>query len=206
VDAGHGGDDPGVKGSTGLTEAEVSGLLAASLVEHLAGEGAEPFLLARSPESAPTSGRAAAANDQGGEVLISLHLGSDDDPGVAGASCYYFGRGGYVSPAGQRLAELMLEELTGSLGLESRGAHAKSLALLRETRMPAVHLEPCFITNPGEETRLRTDDFRRDLTAAVATALRRFFDGDVSRTSATPAQQAEEASQGDAERQGPDGP
>jgi N-acetylmuramoyl-L-alanine amidase len=195
VDPGHGGDDPGVHGPSGLSEADAAGLLADALFEQLAAQGAEPFLLDRLPEAAPTSGRAATANEQGAEVLVSFHLGSDKDPRAAGASCYYFGRGGYVSQAGQRLAELILEEIADSLGLENRGAQAKSLALLRETRMPAVHLEPCFITNPGEEQQLRTEDFRRNLGAAVAIALRRFFDGDVSRPATPSGEHGEQASQ-----------
>ncbi len=107
-----------------------------------------------------------------------MHLGSDDDPSVGGASCYYYGRGGYASQAGQRLADLILAELTESTDLEGRGTHAKSLPLLRETRMPAVHVEPCFITNPREEELLRSPEFRRRLAGALADAVAAFFAGE----------------------------
>jgi N-acetylmuramoyl-L-alanine amidase len=206
VDPGHGGVDPGGTGPTGLTEAEASGLLAEALAAELAERGAEPFLLEGSAHDLSSTARAAAANERGAEVLVSLHLRSDDDPRSGGASCYFFGRGGYVSQAGQRLAELILQELEGSLGLRNRGAHPKSLALLRETRMPAVHVEPCFITNPKEEARLRDESFRRDVGAAIAAALRRFFDGDVSHAPAGSGQQSEKASQGHTQRQSPNGP
>jgi N-acetylmuramoyl-L-alanine amidase len=41
--------------------------------------------------------------------------------------------------------------------------------------MPAVQVEPCFITNPREEALLREEAFRRDVAIAVAEALERYF-------------------------------
>ena len=41
--------------------------------------------------------------------------------------------------------------------------------------MPAVHVEPCFITNPRAEALLRTERFRQDVASAVTWAIERFF-------------------------------
>ena len=206
VDAGHGGEDEGMVGPTGLTEAEAASALALAFHDALAAREAEPFLL-RTDAVAPAAGeRATMANEGGAEVLVSLHLNSDPDPAAGGASCYYYGRGGYASQAGQRLAELILDELVRSLGLEDRLAHPKALPLLRETRMPAVHVEPCFITNPEEETMLRDAAFRRGVASALATALQRFFDGDVrSRSGPGSADQAEDDPQREPQGQRPRG-
>jgi N-acetylmuramoyl-L-alanine amidase len=43
--------------------------------------------------------------------------------------------------------------------------------------MPAVHVEPCTITNPREESMLRDESFRRDIARAIADAIERFFAG-----------------------------
>jgi len=115
------------------------------------------------------------ANEGGAEILITLHLNSHDDPRAEGASCYYFGREDYVSRAGLRLAELIQEQLVSRLGLTDGRIHPKSLPLLRRTRMPAVHVEPCFITNPQEEARLGEDAFCRGVSEALATALEQFL-------------------------------
>jgi N-acetylmuramoyl-L-alanine amidase len=206
IDAGHGGDDEGTIGPTGLTEAAASALLARSLQDALAERGAEPFLLRPGAGAPPAGARAAMANEAGAELLVSLHLNSDADPAAGGASCYYYGRGGYASQAGQRLAELILDELVRSLGLEDRRAHPKALPLLRETRMPAVHVEPCFITNPLEEAKLRDGAFRGEIARSLATALQRFFDGDVC-SSAGPGspEEGEHRSQGKPQDQRPGG-
>ena len=50
-----------------------------------------------------------------------------------------------------------------------------SITILRETRMPAVQVEPCFVTNPREERLLREEAFRRDLAIAIAHGIERFF-------------------------------
>jgi N-acetylmuramoyl-L-alanine amidase len=43
--------------------------------------------------------------------------------------------------------------------------------------MPAVHLEPCFITNPREERLLAEGTLAHDLALAVVEALGRYFAG-----------------------------
>ena len=88
---------------------------------------------------------------------------------------FYYGRDDYESQAGHRLADVIQSEVTAQLGLKDGRTHPKSLPLLRETRMPAVHLEPCFITNPHEELLLRSPTFRARFAGAVADALERFF-------------------------------
>ena len=183
VDAGHGPGDPGGVGPTGLSEADATALMATALVEELSRRGAEPFLVraAAVPDAVPgaeapsAAERAKVANDHGAEIVVSLHLNSHDDAKAEGASCYYYGRERYVSRAGQRLAELIQEELTSRLGLKDGRAHPKSLPLLRETHMPAVHVEPCYITNPGEEALIRQEPFRREVARALTDAIARFF-------------------------------
>ncbi|MGH2682063.1 MAG: N-acetylmuramoyl-L-alanine amidase [Actinomycetota bacterium] len=183
VDAGHGHGDPGVSGPNGLTEAEIAYQTAAALVDELSVRGASPFLL-RTTETNPThSERASAANAAGAEVLIAVHLNSHDDPAAEGASTYYYGREDWFSQAGQRLAELVQNELTARLGLKDGRTHPKALTLLRETQMPAVHVEPCFITNPREEALISQDGFRREVARGMADAIERFLRGEGARLS-----------------------
>ncbi|HEX2030661.1 MAG TPA: N-acetylmuramoyl-L-alanine amidase [Actinomycetota bacterium] len=177
VDPGHGPDDPGGVGPAGLTEAEAAVALSERLAEQLRALGAEPLLLREPDETPDASERADRANRGDAEVLISLHLNRHEDPSAEGSSSYYFGRLDSVSVAGQALAELVQEEVVAATGLRDGRTHPKSFPILRETRMPAVHLEPCFITNPKEEQLLTEDPFLRDAAAAICRALSRFFAG-----------------------------
>jgi N-acetylmuramoyl-L-alanine amidase len=175
VDPGHAPDDPGAVGPSGLTEAEGTLMLAQAVASELSRRGAEPLLLRRPGESPAPATRARAANEWGAEALLAIHLNGHDDPGAEGALCLYFGNEVTFSPSGQRLADLIQDELTTRLGLKDGRTHRMSITILRETSMPAVQVEPCFITNPREEWLLREDAFRRDLAIAIAHGVERFF-------------------------------
>ena len=146
-----------------------------ALAEELRRRGAQPVLLRGGDETPTPSERAQLANELGAEVCISIHINGHDDAGAEGATCFYFGNQETHSPAGLRLAELIQEELTTRAGLMDGRIHAKSFTILRETQMPAVQVEPCFITNPKEEQLLGEDGFRCEVAVAVAEGLERFF-------------------------------
>ncbi len=176
LDAGHGVGEPGATGPTGLQEASVAFDLVLATARDLATRGAEPLILRATDENPSVAERARGANEAGATLLVSIHLNSDAEAQAEGATAFYCGRPGWTSASGQRLAELILEELT-RLGLTDCRTHPKWLPLLRETRMPAVHVEPCFITNPGEEDALRSEAFRARIAAAIAEGVERFFEG-----------------------------
>ena len=176
IDPGHGPSDPGAAGPSGLTEAEAAFLLARAVVAELDRRGAEPLLLRGSEEEdSPVEERARVANDWGAEALLSIHLNGHTDPAAEGAMCLYFGNEVTFSPGGQRLADLIQDELGTRLGLKDGRTHRMSITILRETRMPAVQVEPCFVTNPREERLLREEAFRRDVAIAIAHGVERFF-------------------------------
>jgi N-acetylmuramoyl-L-alanine amidase len=175
VDAGHGADDAGEAGPTGLTEAEVTAALAAAIAAGLRTRGADPLLLRPEGGSPTESERAAAANADGVDMLVSLHLNAHRDSLAEGATVFYCGREGWVSASGQRLAELIQDELVRHAGLKDGRTHPKWLPLLRETRMTAVRIEPCFVTNPTEEKRLREGTLIEAIAAAVVRGIERFY-------------------------------
>ena len=175
VDAGHGTGDEGDAGPTGLREADAAFALAEATVARLAARDAEPFLVRRAGTNPTPGERAKAANLAGAEVLVSIHLNSHTDPLAEGATVFYCGREGWLSASGKRLAELIQEELVTRTGLKDGRTHPKWWTLLRETRMPAVHVEPCFITNPTEEKLLRDDGYAGQVAAALVAGIERFF-------------------------------
>jgi N-acetylmuramoyl-L-alanine amidase len=177
IDAGHGPSDPGEMGPSGLREAEVTGRLAERLAQELRARGGDPVLLRTGDDDPTDEERADLANDSGAEILLSLHLNGHPDPGAEGSSCYYFGRLGSVSVAGEALAEVIQDEIVAATGLRDGRTHPKAFGLLRGTRMPAVHVEPCFLTNPKEERLLQEEPFVRELVRAMAGAVERFFAG-----------------------------
>ncbi len=177
IDAGHGPKDPGVVGPGGLREADATFAIAEALAAEVAYRMAEPVLLRAAGEDPPESERIDRANRSGADALISIHLNSHADLSAEGTSSYYFGRLGTISVAGRALAELVQDAITHHLGLKDCRTHPMSLPMLRETQMPALHLEPCFITNPREERLLSEGKLPHDLAVTIADALERYFAG-----------------------------
>jgi N-acetylmuramoyl-L-alanine amidase len=171
VDPGHGGEDLGRTGLGGLHEADACWRLATQLAERLVAAGASVRFTRTEGHGPDSSTRAALANELGADLFLSLHLNYHEEPTAEGASTYHF----RSSRAGEALADKIQSELV-KLGLKDGRSHARSYAILRETRMPAVLIEPVFITNPDEEKKLEDDGFVWLLADAVTIGVRRHFD------------------------------
>ena len=138
--------------------------------------GADPRLLATSGEAAAPSNRARLANEAGASASITVELTARDEEGGGGPVCSYFGSRVTHSPSGLVLAQLILEELEAELGLSGK-VRPLTIAPLRETRMPAVQVEPLTGTGDREVQMLRDPDLPTRVARAVAAGVRRFFSG-----------------------------
>jgi N-acetylmuramoyl-L-alanine amidase len=104
--------------------------------------------------------QAAAANRFDAELYVGLVVNTS-------SSVAYFATTGFESTGGRRLGELCAEQLRLLLGREGRdpecGVTGARLAVLRETRMPAVL---CRV-GPPELVVLRSAEIARGITEAV---------------------------------------
>lgn len=170
IDPGHGADTPGEQGPSGVVERDVCWSLATLIAERLSAAGARVRLTRSEPEDPDESERARRANAIDADLFISLHLNAHGEPTAEGASAYHFGS----SASGLRLAEALQERLI-ALGSRNCRVHARSYPILRETRMPAVLIEPAFITNPDEAKRLEDLDHRSAIADAIAQGVRDYY-------------------------------
>lgn len=175
VDPSHGPGDPGHVGPSGVTEAEVSWQIASRLAARLGARGVQA-LLARGPGNNPSpSDRARLANDQGAEVVVSIGVNALATPAAAGSAAYYFGAPHFVSEAGRRLATLASDRMVAAGWVPDCRVHPMTWALLRETRMTAVVVEPGFITSPADEARLTDPTAQAALAAALTDAVAAYY-------------------------------
>lgn len=172
VDPGHGGEDPGSSAPSGESEADLVFKIAATTAKLLDARGALT-MLTRGPYDGPSnSQRAQLANRFDADLLLSIHLNSHSNAIAQGAASYFFQYGVVASEPGEHFAGLIQEELC-RVGRPDCGAHGKAYPLLRETRMPAVVVEPCFISNPSELSVVKGST---DLLAeAFVKAVERYF-------------------------------
>jgi N-acetylmuramoyl-L-alanine amidase len=171
LDPGHGGVDGGEQPEGTISESAICWDISQRLAARLAGAGARVRLSRNEAESPESAERALRANTIDADLFLSLHLNTNPEPQADGASTYYF----RASRAGEALAEAIQNELIG-LGLRDCRSHGRSYPILRETRMPAVLIEPAFITNPTEAKRLEDPGFRSAIADAVLNGTRKYYE------------------------------
>jgi N-acetylmuramoyl-L-alanine amidase len=178
IDPGHSPLDPGYRAPDGTPEHEVTWQLATLIEGRLAALGAH-VVLARGPSTAPTpSERAALANEEDVEAILSIHCNGLDSPEARGAAAYYYGTEGSMSDRGRLLAQLAVDLVCDAVGTANCRTHPSTTALLRESRAPAVLVEPGFLTHPEEGLALTDPGHQREVAGALTDALVRFLVGD----------------------------
>jgi N-acetylmuramoyl-L-alanine amidase len=152
-------------------DAEEVRAIATALDARLRVVGAVPFVV-DDAEAAPSE-RARVANERRARVCISVHLGHGL-PEASGPTCSYFGSSTTHSPGGMLLAQLILEELEGEVGGRGR-LQRLTVAMLRETRMPAVVVEPLSASNAKEAALLDDPSLPGRVASAIIAGLERFL-------------------------------
>lgn len=185
LDPGHGGDDPGisvVEAGQRWTEAGLAYDLAVRLAEQLTTLGMRVYLTRGPRPTGPLSEatRASLANELGADLVLSLHLDGHPSRYASGVATYHYGYataadGGVTSTLGERLAELVQEEIVKRTGLRDCRTHAKTWDLLRLTRMPAIRVEFGYLTSPDDRALLIEPVFRDGVAAAIAAAVQRLY-------------------------------
>jgi N-acetylmuramoyl-L-alanine amidase len=160
----------------GSSDDEVNRHSALALVAALQAVGADARLLATADDAAAPSDRARLANEAGAAASITVELTTRDDEGDGGPVCSYFGSRTTHSPSGLVLAQLILEEVEAELGLAGR-LRPLTIAPLRETRMPAVQVEPLTGIGAQEQKLLGDPDLPSRVARAVAAGVGRYFSG-----------------------------
>lgn len=171
VDFGHGHPDPGALGASGAKESEICrdlGLRFGNLIELSGGK----VIYARLGEKrVALQERARAANEAQADFFLSFHLNGSSEPDRGGTSTYHHPR----SEEGKILAEMIHESLLAALGRHDGGVHGKNFAVLRLTKMPAVLIEPVYITNPEEEILVEDEAFRQRIAVAVLNGVKNYL-------------------------------
>jgi N-acetylmuramoyl-L-alanine amidase len=156
-----------------VDDADVSLAIARKMAERLREAGARPSLLRNDREDVAVGDRIHRANVADAAALISVAVGTGEQV-ERGSACFYYGTRSTHSPMGRRLAESIQQALVRGLGIADGGLHPRSIAILRETRMPAVRVEPAVGTDPADAARIGDPAFARDVTRSVVEGIQAF--------------------------------
>ncbi|MHB8857938.1 MAG: N-acetylmuramoyl-L-alanine amidase [Thermoleophilia bacterium] len=173
IDPGHGGDDFGYSEGNLLSEKDLNLKTALLLAKALESLGSKVILTRSGDTTVPLYERPAIANAAGADIFLSIHH-NNGSASAQGAIGHYFCRQGYFSEAGSVLAQMIVDRLAMELSVEALPVLGRNYAVLRETEMTAVMVEPMFMTSPGE-TKIDSDELARRESEAILAGLREYF-------------------------------
>ena len=197
LDAGHGGDDPGVRAG-GTVEKDAMLSLAYAMQPILERElGVRVVLVRDGDTTLPAQRRAETANRARGDLAIVLHAGAAFGTEPRGFEILHApvppGADASVAPtriadfrpwreaqrdfaaASRRFAEALQTALEERLPLPSRGVRASDLLTLRGYAMPVVQLEVGFLSNADDVEALASPDFGAAVATGIVAAIRSDF-------------------------------
>jgi len=174
IDPGHGGADRGAVVDSAV-EADIVWDVASRFEGRLQALGATA-LLTRGVFTDPSDAeRAGFANSVEADLFISLHVDSISSPLGNGVAAYHYGTPTSASWIGERLADLAQREIVARTGMLSVRTHAKTWALLRLTRMPAVRIDIGYVSSPLDRARLLDPVFRDAIAEGLLIAVQRLY-------------------------------
>ena len=181
IDAGHGGIDPGAVGKSGAREADIVLSVARRLQALLNRAGVMTTMtreddrdLAGAVGNNPAvrkrrdlEERVRKSTQASPDLTISIHANSFPESIWSGAQTFY--RVGCSE--GMRLATAIQDSLVQSLGPNTRRAKSADLYVLKHCAPPVALVEIGFLSNPREESLLRTDEYQQRAAEAIFTGI-----------------------------------
>ena len=184
IDPGHGGNDAGAIGPTGVMEKNVTLSVALELEKLLKDEGAVVIMTRSTDKTVSPKGSKASdieelqarcdvANREKAHIFISIHADSFTNPSARGSTGYYYAKSD--TDDGRRLADAIRRGLCEQIKTPSRGTKPCNFYVVRHTDMPATLLELAFISNPEEEKILDSDDGVKKAAQGILDGIEDYF-------------------------------
>ena len=183
IDPGHGGEDSGAIGPTGVTEKSITLRIAKEVQRLLTASGAK-VVMTRSidTEVSPKhrdatdidelQARCDVANKAKADIFLSIHMDSFTSGDARGTTGYYYSKG---TAAGRRLAAAIEAAVVSRLRTDDRGTKSCNFYVVKHTDMPATLVEVAFVSNPAEEKLMNSNAGIQKAAQGIADGIADFF-------------------------------
>lgn len=187
IDPGHGGQDPGAIGPTGLKEKDVTLAISLLLADKLHQSGAQVQLTRRTDQKISLEERLYLINSLKAQLFVSIHCNSFTNPQANGVEIWHSYQGDYGSiyyREAKRIAAIVQEQLVQGTGLRNRGIKTRLVDntgspiygldyyyLHRKAKCPGLIVELGFISNPAEEALLADPSFQEKAAVSIMEGL-----------------------------------
>lgn len=190
IDAGHGGIDTGATSCTGVYESMINLEIAMRLDALMHLLGIQTVMIRTTDESIYTQGntiaaqkvsdlkqRVSIAERNSTDLLISIHQNHYADSRYSGAQVFYAD-----TKDSKSLATTMQSTFVSTLnqGSKRSAKQAKGIYLMEHITCPGILIECGFLSNPVEETNLRSEQYQKNICSIIAAITSQYLHNKVS--------------------------
>lgn len=186
IDPGHGGNDPGGIGASGVLEKDVNLSIALFLKSYLEQQGIEVVMTrdtdkglysesARNKKKEDLAKRIEIIKEAAPDFVLCIHQNIFTDPKYSGAQVFYL----QDSAEGARLAACLQEQLIAGVDPENTRVPKSNMNyyMLKNASAPIVIVECGFLTNAAEEEKLGTVEYQRKLAWNIYLGTMHYMNG-----------------------------
>ena len=179
VDVGHGGKDPGASSPNGTKEKDVNlqiGLKTQRLLESL---GYNVIMTRTEDIFVDLNERANIANRNNADIFVSIHHNSTINNTINGLEILYcpMGKGVGKTQDQYPFAQAISKGILSNTGGADRGIIQRpELAVVRQTKMPAVLVEVGYLSNAAEEANIINDSYQNKVVQGIVNGIQNYFE------------------------------
>ena len=171
LDFGHGGKDPGAIGPTNLKESDIALKIGMTVKETLENAFEKVVITRDNDKYYSLDYRTKKANNENSDYFISIHLNSAINTSAKGCEVWLYDENSKL----QTLANNLCNNLATKMNTPNRGVkYSKKLAVLKNSKMPALLIEIDFISNKEIENYLRDDKNLKNISDTISSTLLSF--------------------------------
>ena len=117
--------------------------------------------------------RISVVDESNADIMISIHQNAYPSENVKGAQTFYF-KG---SNGGKALAEKIQASLISALDEKNKRTAKENTSyyIIKNTEIPSIIIECGFLSNPDEEKKLNTEEYRLKTAWAIFDGIREYF-------------------------------
>ena len=172
LDAGHGGEELGAKGSNEILEKDINLSICNYVTEILNNTDRISVKNTRINDiTMDLSDRVKMCSFLGGDIFLSIHQNAFDNERVNGIETYYYLKEDFS----KELCSFVQKNLVNSTNAYDRGIKNSNFVVLRENIIPSVLIECGFITNNSEAMSLIKDDYQKSIANSIVKSIKLFL-------------------------------
>ncbi|PYF07587.1 N-acetylmuramoyl-L-alanine amidase [Ureibacillus chungkukjangi] len=158
IDPGHGGKDPGAIAES-ATEKAIVLKVANQVKQKLEANGAK-VVMTRSGDTYPSlQDRVKIADNNYGEVFVSIHVNSASSSSAKGTETYYSVSSGDMFEEDIKLATYINNQIVNNAKMTNRGVKKEAFYVINNMIIPSVLVELGFISNNEDRAKLVNDQY-----------------------------------------------